>query len=252
MSLLSKYFGGDVKALQDGIVKTVVQHDPRGAMQAEIQEGLGKLHKLAGLAAEAAGKAQADAAQVAKLQGSFNQHLTAADSLTTQISEATDPAVGKAKQTALDKILADAEHLKRDLDSAKTSAAESRSDADELKKDADTARERLEASQRELTTAIHEQDRAQIEAKRAEERRETAERTAGLVSGLSSHDVALQALHSNTELAHKRALAATMTADGLEGNSSADAEVAAALRAASGEAAAPTTAADRLKALRGE
>lgn len=243
MSFFGSYLSTQATALHDGIVKTVVGFDPEGATEAQLTEYQGKVDELANIAAKAEMQAQADEAKIGTLQASFDQHMKAAASLDGN----PDPAV----QKGLDKLITDAEHIKGDLDQAKTAAVDSRGYADQMKTAHASAVEKWKSGRQHLAEDQRNMERAKQDAAMAISRKADAERAAGLIGGLDTADVAHSAMQANIAKFKLQSEGARLTTGALSTASEGDDVAAKALAAASGGPSTGSSLADRMAALRG-
>ena len=255
MSFFGNYVVANVWALHDGIVKTIADFDPQGASEAQLAEYGDKVHEMEGLAAKAEIQAQADAAQVAKLTASAEQHVNASALVEKQVTAETDPAAKARKQATLDKLNADATAILGDLESAHAAAKDSRGYADGLLAAHKQAVAKWTAGRSNLERAKREQDRARLDAARAQERKADAKRAAGLTTRIDTSDIVLNAMAANTAKYEQQAKGARLTTGELKSATAGDSDVAEALSAVSdAPAASATTAAslaERLAALKG-
>jgi hypothetical protein len=256
MSFLGNYLGVQAKALHDGLVKTLVSFDPEGASEAQLAAYGDKVTELEGIAAKAETQAQADGKQAADLTADAERHIKAVELLEQQVAAETDPARKAAKQKGLTQVSQDAERLVGELETAKASAADSRGYADQMKDAHRQAVEKWTTGKTRLSQAKRDQERARIEADRAQERKADRERASGLTSGLDTTDLAVNAMAANTQKFKEKAAGARLTTDALTASSEGDAEAQAALAAVSGTAPAAgastsSSLKDRLAALKG-
>jgi chromosome segregation ATPase len=238
-------------AAQAGM-EALVRWDPKSASEAELrtmEQNLDALGREVALARQGYDreKREADA-----IQALLHQRMAAAEQLQQQMNNEGDPtrkaAVEKSLTTLvgmLEQMTPEVEREKRDETDAKDYLQMLEQTYAEAGGKLKTARSELERAQRDMARAAQQREQADRQA-------EAARRAAGLASQTSSLTVALKAMQdaaqkdlasADAQMSKARLLRPTRPEED-------DPNIAAALRAASGKPALPTSLSDRLAALK--
>jgi chromosome segregation ATPase len=238
-------------AAQAGM-EALVRWDPKSASEAELrtmEQNLDALGREVALARQGYDreKREADA-----IQALLHQRMAAAEQLQQQMNNEGDPtrkaAVEKSLTTLvgmLEQMTPEVEREKRDETDAKDYLQMLEQTYAEAGGKLKTARSELERAQRDMARAAQQREQADRQA-------EAARRAAGLASQTSSLTVALKAMQDAAQKDLASADAQTSKARLLRPTrpEEDDPNIAAALRAASGKPALPTSLSDRLAALK--
>jgi len=237
MSFLSSLMSTKAKAIGDTAIKAYTNADPDGAGAAQLDVWDSEAKGLAAIASSAASDMKIAADAVANIQKQVARFTAAAEQLAV-----TNPTVANtAADSALDwqSRLAGAVSA---LDSATKWAAETTASAVAAEQRVANGRAKIEAAKRDQLEANHE---ATIAAQRLHDR----ERMAGINTGISGADAALDAMTANTKALHEKAVADNLRAGVLGQATDSEAVITAAMAEVDGSSA-PKTLADKLAALK--
>lgn len=245
---LKHYGKGKIKQGVQSLNDAIVAFDPDGATEAaieEMQENFDTINIEFSKAKQEWEKEQKEADAIVEL---YNKRLAAAEHLQGQLEEKPNNRQLKA---ALDKLVGELENMSSDVETEQEEAADAKEVMDELQQTVDMYASKLKTARSDMKKATRSMEKAKRKEERAKDRAERAAVAAGLketVGGLSS---ALASMNRQAEEANAKADAAERKAKLLgPTNVDEDPAVAAALAAVSGEPAAPTSATDRLAALK--
>jgi hypothetical protein len=239
----------------DAIMQKIVSFDPETASQAEIDTMIEDLDKVTVEAGKAKGEWEKDQKVAKAAQDNYDRQMKAADILTQQQDAAnagSDTAKAADLEKSLTKLIGDLEKIKPEVDRTALEAKESEDFYNQLKEMAEAMADKLKNARENLGQAQRDMKRAQMEEQRAAERAAQAEKLAGLKSTSSDKGgIAIAAMNRAAEDARAKAEANKMKADLLgKGETTEDANIAAAMKEASGGGAPTMTAAERLAALK--
>lgn len=233
-----------VQALNDAIVS----FDPVGASEAEIssmEENFDNVNREFSRAKADWQKEQKEADEIVAL---YNQRVAAAEHIQTQLEADSE---NTQLTSALDQLVAALEEMAPDVDREKEEAADAKEVVDELEATVTMYAEKLKSARSTMKKAVNAMEKAKRQEERAEESARRASMAAGISKSASGLGSALESMNRQAEEAQARADAAARKAKLLKPVSvEENAAVAAAMNAVSGEPAAPTSAVDRLAALK--
>ena len=238
------------RAVQSGL-EALVRWDPQSATEAELrtmEQNLDGLGMQVAEARRAFDKEQREAAAIVALS---NQRMAAAEHLQRQM-EAADPAQKASIEASLNKLIGMLEEMAPEIEREKQEAADARDFLEMLESTYNEAGNKLKSARSALTKAQRDMSRAEQQRNMAERREEAARQAAGLAGATSGLTVALKAMQDAAakDLAHADAAAAKAKLLTPSRPEQEDPNIAAALAAASGAGPKPTSAAERLAALR--
>jgi hypothetical protein len=244
MSFLGAWGKEKGKGVQQSFLQGLVAWDPETASKAEIETMIAELDKIT----VEAGKANADFQKEKSLadaaNANYKKYMAAAELLNTQVT-----AGDTSKEASLEKLLADLENMKPEVDRQEKEAQEAEVYFNEVKEMATLTAEKVKGAKAALERAQRDMKSAEIEKQRASEKAARAEQLAGLRQDSSMGGIALAAMNKKAEEAKAQAAAADMKASLLGKKDDKDANIEAALKEVSGEAP-KSSVADRLAALR--
>ena len=239
------------KAVQSG-VEALVRWDPKSATEAELRTMEQHLDALGRQVAEArAGytREKKEADEIAQLS---HQRMAAAEQLQGQLAAETDAGRKASLEKSLETLVSMLETMAPDVDREAREADEAHEFLEMLEKSYADAGAKLKAARAQLASAERDMGRAQLQRQMAERQAEAARMAAGLSSTTSGLTVALKAMQDSAARDLASAEAAKAKAQLLRPSRPEieDANIAAAMIAASGQVAKPTNLTDRLAALR--
>ena len=213
-----KHFGTQkLKQAKNAITQAIVEFDPETATEAAIEqmdEYVDQLSKELAKANQdlAKEKGEADAAKA-----NYNKKLEVANKMQADLDGGElSGAQAKRVQASLDSLMEDLENTRDDV-------ALEIEEADDAQETVDSIKEALESAVAKLKTARSDHKRARNEMKRAEKaeerakrQEENAKRQAGITSGGSGMDTALDAMRSAAAERTANAEAAQTKADMLK------------------------------------
>ncbi len=241
------------QAVSSGI-EALVRWDPKSASEAELrtmEQHLDELGREVALARQSFDKERREADAITSLS---DQRMAAAEHLQQQVAAATDPQRKAELERSLGTLVGMLEQMSSDIEREKQDAEDAKSFLDMLEQTYMEAGGKLKTARSELERAQRDMSRAEQQREQAERQAEASRRAAGLASTTSSLTVALKAMQdaASKDLASADAAmskARLLRPDKPEQD---DANIAAAMREASGKPAAPTGLNDRLAALRSQ
>ena len=239
----------------EGITQKIVAWDPETATEAEIEEMIEGLDKITVEAGKAKATYEKDKAEADAVQKNYDRYMAAAELLNKQLDEArAGQNTGKAVEleASMDKLLGELEKLRPEVEREAKEAEEARAYYEEVKGLAEMSAQKVKSARAQLESAKREMRRAELDKQRAEARAEGAEHLAGLKKDSSSLGVALASMNKQADEARAAASASDLkTALLTPEKAKEDANIEAALKAASGETATATQSfAERLEALK--
>ncbi len=217
MSFLKSFVTTAARQVHDGAIKTMAQWDPTTVAEAQLTEWNDQAKQLADVAAKAATDAQTEKVKVENMLSEINRYTMAAQKLM-----ATNES---AANIAADRALA----VQADLKDAQAVQAEAQSWADETRANAELAETKVAQGRATIEQAKRDQARAIQSKEQAETRLRERERVAGITSGLSGGDIALDALKANAAKAKQDAVSANLRSNVLNKGNESDAAINAAL-----------------------
>lgn len=233
-------------------VEALIRWDPKSATEAELrtmEQHLDELGTQVARARQAYDREQKEADAIVALSA---QRMAAAEQLQAQANAAADPARKASLEKSLATLLDMLERMAPDVEREKQDAVDAKGFLEMLEGAYQDAGGKLKAARGELERAQRDMARAAQQRQTAEQQAEAARRAAGLAQTTSSLTVALKTMQdvASKDLASADAAMAKarlLTPGKPEED---DADIAAALAAASGKAPAPTSLTDRLAALK--
>jgi len=237
-------FKDGVQALNDAIVS----FDPEGATEAaiaEMEENFDRINKEFSQAKQVWEKEQREAVEIIAVR---DQRMAAAEHITAQLD--SDPTNAQLNE-ALNQLVTALEDMQEDINLEVEEADDAKEMMDELEATVKMYATKLKSARTDMRKAANAMGKAKLKEERAKDKAARAAQNAGLkgsVDGLSS---ALESMNRQAADAKASADAATRKAEMLgESKVEENDAVAAAMAAVSGEAPAPTSARDRLAALK--
>lgn len=232
------------KSLNDAIVR----FDPEGASEAEIaaiEEQFDQVNREYSRAKSEFQKERKEADAILALR---DKRMAAAEMLAGKVE--ADPTDTVSAQ-GLEQLLSALEDMQEEIDREVEEANDAEEIMNELDQTVKLYADKLKSARSDMRKAAMAMEKARRQEERAEEKARRAAVLAGLKKDTSSLGSALESMNRQAEEAQAKADAAKRKAD-LLGKSSVDENdaVAAAMAAVSGEKPAPTSAAERLAALR--
>ena len=239
------------KAAQAG-VEALVRWDPKSASEAELrtmEQNLDALGREVALARQGYDreKREADA-----IQALSHQRMAAAEQLQQQMNNESDPTRKAAVERSLSTLVGMLEQMTPEVEREKRDETDAKDYLQMLEQTYAEAGGKLKTARSELERAQRDMARAAQQREQADRQAEAARRAAGLASQTSSLTVALKAMQdaaqkdlgsADAQMSKARLLRPTRPEED-------DPNIAAALRAASGQPPVPTSLTDRLAALK--
>jgi hypothetical protein len=235
------------------LMELIARLDPNGATEAEIDSMLEQLDGVTQQVVEARHSYKDKKQAADDLDGAYQRNLKAAQIIKGKLDQATTD--GKQDEIAgldasLSKQLDALEAMKPNRDLAVQIAEQDGAYLQQLEAAAEDKAKQLREARNTATQAKQEMQSAALMRKQAEEQANRAEVLAGIKEGSNQLGSAIAAMKGKAAKDRKAGEAALLKTDLLKDKPVAeDANIAAALKEASGEKAAPQTAADRLAAL---
>ena len=233
-------------------VEALIRWDPKSATEAELRTMEQHLDDLGQQVAQARQSYDREKQEADQIQSLSTQRMAAAESLQAQVTASTDPARKAALEKSLATLLGMLEQMAPDVDREKQDEIDAKGFLDMLEGTYTDAGGKLKAARGELERAQRDMARAAQQNQTAQQQAEAARRAAGLTQTTSSLTVALKAMQevASKDLASADAAMAKARLLKPSKPEEEDANIAAALAAASGKAPAPTSLGDRLAALK--
>ncbi len=250
MGLLSgflKQYGKNALAdASRNMTDAIVKFDPEGASEAEIaamEEQFDQVNREFSKAKTEWKKEQAEADEIVELR---DKRIAAAEVLQGKADGGDSNA-----EAGLLQLLDALEDMQDDIEREVEEAADAKEVMDELEETVNMFATKLKTARSDMKKAAQKMKKASQQSKRAEEKAERAAMLAGLKQDTNKLGSALASMNRQAEEEQAKADAATRKAN-LLGKSKVEENdaVAEAMAAVSGEAPKPTSAKDRLAALR--
>ena len=233
-------------------VEALIRWDPKAATEAELRTMEQHLDELGRQVAQARQSYDRELKEAETIQALSAQRMAAAEQLQTQASAAPDPARKASLEGSLGTLVGMLEQMAPELGREKQDAADAKGFLEMLEGAYADAGGKLKSARSELGRAQRDMARAAQQNQTAQQQAETARRAAGLSQTTSSLTVALKSMQEVAAKDLASADAAMAKARMLRPSKpeEEDANIAAALAAASGKLPAPTNINDRLAALK--
>ncbi len=237
--------------IQQGIASlndAIVSFDPEGATEAAIQEmeeNFDKINREFSKAKQEWSREQGEADAIVKLR---EQRMAAGEHIATQLENDSE---NEQLNDALNQLVEALEEMSDDIGRELDEAVDAKEVMDELDETVKLYATKLKSARTDMKKAANTMKKAQRQEERAQERASRAAQSAGLKSSVGGLSSALESMNRQAQEAQASADAAKRKAD-LLSTSKVDENdtVAAALAAVSGDVVKPTSAKDRLAALR--
>lgn len=233
-----------VRALNDAIVS----FDPEGASEAaidEMEENFDKINKEFSTAKQEWAREQKEADVIVELR---DKRMAAAEHIAGQLESDTDNA---QLNEALNQLLDSLDEMTDDVEREKEEAVDAKALMDELDETVKMYATKLKNARSDMKKAMNNMAKAKRQEERAEEKAARAAQSAGLSNSVSGLSSALESMNRQATDAQASADAAKRKANLLSGTKAEENDaVAAAMAAVSGDAPKPTSARDRLAAMR--
>jgi hypothetical protein len=237
MSFLTSMISTQAKSVHDGAIRLMAQWNPEAVSAAQLDEWNTQARDMAQTAAKAAEDAKTAQDAVANLKANVARYTAAAEKLAATNEEAAN----KSADLALE--------YSEKLEAAQTEANEATAWAKETHDAAEKAQRLVMEGRTKIEKAKRDQAHALQEAKVAEQRRADRERMAGITTGLSGTDAAIDAMAANARTAREKAAADNLRSSVLGKAQEADTAIQAALAEVDGGSK-PQSLADKLAALK--
>lgn len=233
-------------------VEALIRWDPKSATEAELRTMEQHLDDLGRQVAQARQSFDREQHEADTIQSLSTQRMAAAEQLQSQANAATDPAQKTGLEKSLNTLVGMLEQMAPEVDREKQDAVDAKAFLEMLEGAYADAGGKLKSARSELERAHRDMARAAQQNQTAQQQAEAARRAAGLTQTTSSLTVALKAMQEVAARDLVSADAATAKARLLRPSKPEedDANISAALAAASGKPLAPTTLTDRLAALK--
>ncbi len=233
-----------VQALNDAIVS----FDPEGATEAaisEMEENFDNINKEFSKTKQEWSREQAEADAIVKLR---DQRMAAAEHIAAQLETDTD---NTQLNDALNQLVEALEEMSDDINREIEEAVDAKEVMDELELTVKMYADKLKTARSDMKKAANAMNKAKRQEERAEEKAARVAQQAGLKSSVGGLSSALESMNRQAADAQANADAAKRKANLLSTTSVEENDaVAAAMAAVSGETPKPTSAKDRLAALR--
>ena len=239
------------QAVQAG-VEALVRWDPKAATEAELRTMEQHLDGLGMEVARARQSYDREKKEAVAIQELSKQRMAAAEHLERQMGAEADPARKAALEKSMETLVRMLEEMAPEVEREARDAQDAQAFLETLEKAYADAGAKLKAARSELERAQRDMSRAQQQRQVADRQAEAARMAAGLASSTSGLSVALKAMKQSAEkdLASAEAAAAKTRLLTPTKPEQEDANIAAAMRAAKGEAAPPKNLTERLAALK--
>jgi len=245
---LKHYGKGKIQQGIQSLNDAIVGFDPEGATEAaisEMEENFDSINREFSKAKQEWSREQGEADAIVKLR---DQRMAAAEHLSGQLENDPDNAQLNA---ALNQLLDALEEMSDDIDREIEEAVDAKEVMDELELTVKMYADKLKTARSDMKKAANTMEKAKRQEERAEEKAARAAQQAGLKSSVGGLSSALESMNRQAQEAQANADAAKRKADLLSTTAVEENDaVAAAMAAVSGEAPKPTSAKDRLAALR--
>ena len=239
------------RAVQAG-VEALVRWDPQSATEAELRTMEQNLDGLGMQVAQARATYEREKKEADAITSLSRQRLAAAEQIEKQLAAETDPSRKAGLEKSLSTLVSMLEEMAPEIEREEAEAKDALDFVEMLEKTYAEAGAKLKGARADLDKAQRNMSRAQQQRDAAERRAEAARQAAGLASATSGLSVALKAMQDSAARDLASADAAASKAKLLKPTrpEEDDPNIAAALRAASGQAPTPTNLSDRLAAIR--
>ena len=233
-------------------IEAIVRWDPKSATEAELRTMEQNLDQLGLQVAEARAAYDREKKESDQIQALSQQRMAAAEQLQSRLAGEADPASKAALEKSLATLVGMLEQMAPDVERERQDVVDAESFLRSLEETYQQAGQKLRGARADLTRAERDMVRADQQRDAAERRAEAARQAAGLASASSGLSVALKAMkdHAARNLAQAEAANAKATLLRPTKPEQEDPNIAAAMAAASGKGAPPTSLSDRLAALR--
>ena len=252
LAFLKNLAGVKLDSAAQAGVEALVRWDPKSASEAELrtmEQNLDALGQEVALARQGYDreKREADA-----IQALSHQRMAAAEQLQQQMNNESDPTRKAAVEKSLTTLVGMLEQMNPEIEREKRDEVDAKDYLEMLERTYAEAGGKLKTARSELERAQRDMARASQQREQADRQAEAARRAAGLATQTSSLTVALKAMQdaaqkdlasSDAQMSKARLLRPTRPEED-------DPNIAAALRAASGQPPVPTSLSDRLAALK--
>jgi len=249
-SFFKHYGKGKITQAVRGLNDAIVAFDPEGATEAaidEMQESFDKINIEFSKAKQEWTREDAEASAIVTL---YDKRVAAAEHISGQL----ETAKGGTKtqlSTALDQLLSQLESMTPDVDREKEEAVDAKEIMDELDETVKMYADKLKTARTQMRSAARNMEKAKRSEERAEMRADRAAVSAGLKANVGGLSSALESMNRQASDAQAKADAADRKAKLLGPTKLEDNDtIAAAMAAVSGDTPAPTSAKDRLAALK--
>lgn len=245
---LKHYGKGKIQRGIASLNDAIVSFDPEGATEAAIQEmeeNFDNINREFSKAKQEWSREQGEADAIVKLR---DQRMAAAEHIAGQLEN--DPNNAQLND-ALNQLVEALEDMAEDIDRELEEAVDAKEVMDELEETVKMYATKLKSARSDMKKAANTMQKAKRQEERAKERADRVAQAAGLKASVGGLSSALESMNRQAQDAQASADAAKRKAD-LLSKSKVDENdaVAAALAAVSGDAPKPTSAKDRLAALR--
>ncbi len=245
---LKHYGKGKIVQGMQSLNDAIVSFDPEGATEAaiaEMEENYDKINVEFSKTKQEYSREQAEADEMKSLQ---SQRISAAEHIATKLDD--DPENAQLNE-ALNQLVDSVEEMKDDVEREVQEAVDAKEIMDELSATVKMYGEKLKTARTDMKKAANAMKKAQHQKERAEVSAQRASQAAGLSSSVGGLSSALESMNRQAQDAQAEADAAKrkaklLTPVQVEDNDA----VKAAMAAVSGETPPPTSARDRLAALR--
>ena len=232
-----------------GLQDAIIAFDPEVATEAAIGEMEDNFDGINREFSKVKQEWQREESEAVAIQATYDQRLAAAEHLSAQV-EAGGTGSKKAEE-GLNQLLVALEGMAEDVEIERQEAEDAKLLMDDLQETVDMYASKLKTARRDMKKAANSMARAKVQEDRAEKTAQRAAQAAGLRSNAGGLSSALESMQRQADDATANADAAKRKAALLGPTKAEDNDaVAAAMAAVSGEEAAPTSAVDRLAALR--
>ena len=252
LAFLKNLAGVKLDSAAQAGVEALVRWDPKSASEAELrtmEQNLDALGQEVALARQGYDreKREADA-----IQALSHQRMAAAEQLQQQMNNESDPTRKAGVEKSLTTLVGMLEQMNPEIEREKRDEVDAKDYLEMLERTYAEAGGKLKTARSELERAQRDMARASQQREQADRQAEAARRAAGLATQTSSLTVALKAMQdaaqkdlasADAQMSKARLLRPTRPEED-------DPNIAAALRAASGQPPVPTSLSDRLAALK--
>ena len=252
LAFLKNLAGVKLDSAAQAGVEALVRWDPKSASEAELrtmEQNLDALGREVALARQGYDreKREADA-----IQALSHQRMAAAEQLQQQMNNESDPTRKAGVEKSLTTLVGMLEQMNPEIEREKRDEVDAKDYLEMLERTYAEAGGKLKTARSELERAQRDMARASQQREQADRQAEAARRAAGLATQTSSLTVALKAMQdaaskdlasAEAQMSKARLLRPTRPEED-------DPNIAAALRAASGQPPVPTSLSDRLAALK--